>query len=323
MAALRLSHTQAVWLMVLACLLWSMAGVVSRQMESAVRFEVTFWRSAFAALSLFIILPVWRRRERLQLGAECQDRGFLERHWGVLVRSRSFWISGVCWSIMFTAFMLALSFTSVANVLIMLSLGPLFTALLARGVMGHRLPMRTWVAVFLAGIGIVYMYGLQFWQALTVDSVDSQRLLFGLLIALCVPIAGAVNWTVVQRSQSQGQPIDLVPAVLAGAVLSTLFTMPFALPWMASATDVVWLAFLGMAQLALPCTLAVLCARVLRAPEMSLLALLEIIFGIVLAWMFANEVPTGAVLVGGGVVMLALVLNEWLAWRERQALSLP
>jgi drug/metabolite transporter (DMT)-like permease len=56
---------------------------------------------------------------------------------------------------------------------------------------------------------------------------------------------------------------------------------------------------------------------------MSLLALLEIIFGIVLAWMFANEVPTGAVLVGGGVVMLALVLNEWLAWRERQALSLP
>jgi drug/metabolite transporter (DMT)-like permease len=78
-----------------------------------------------------------------------------------------------------------------------------------------------------------------------------------------------------------------------------------------------------MAQLALPCTLAVLCARVLRAPEMSLLALLEIIFGIVLAWMFANEVPTGAVLVGGGVVMLALVLNEWLAWRERQALSLP
>jgi drug/metabolite transporter (DMT)-like permease len=222
---------------------------------------------------------------------------------------------------MFTAFMLALSFTSVANVLIMLSLGPLFTALLARGVMGHRLPMRTWGAVFLAGIGIVYMYGLQFWQALTVDSVDSQRLLFGLLIALCVPIAGAVNWTVVQRSQSQGQPIDLVPAVLAGAVLSTLFTMPFALPWMASATDVVWLAFLGMAQLALPCTLAVLCARVLRAPEMSLLALLEVIFGIALTWTFVNEVPSIEVLVGGGLVILALLLNEALGWRERQTIA--
>jgi drug/metabolite transporter (DMT)-like permease len=246
MAALRLSHTQAVWLMVLACLLWSMAGVVSRQMESAVRFEVTFWRSAFAALSLFIILPVWRRRERLQLGAECQDRGFLERHWGVLVRSRSFWISGVCWSIMFTAFMLALSFTSVANVLIMLSLGPLFTALLARGVMGHRLPMRTWVAVFLAGIGIVYMYGLQFWQALTVDSVDSQRLLFGLLIALCVPIAGAVNWTVVQRSQIQGERIDLVPSVLLGAVISSLATLPLAFPFAATGSDIAWLALLGL-----------------------------------------------------------------------------
>lgn len=322
MAPARLTHIQGVCLMVLACLLWAMAGVVSRQMESASRFEVTFWRSAFSALSLMLILPLWRWRNRLHAISKPAANGLLERHWGVLTRSRSFWISGVCWSTMFTAFMMALSFTSVANVLIMLALSPLFTALLALLVMGQRLPMRTWWTVFLAGAGIVYMYGLQFWQAVTEDSTDSQRLLFGLLIALCVPIANAVNWTVVQRSQSQGQPIDLVPAVLIGASLSALYTLPFALPWLASAKDVLWLAFLGVAQLTLPCTLAVLSARVLRAPEMSLLGLLEIIFGIALVWIFANEVPTGAVLLGGGVVMLALVLNEWLAWRERQALPL-
>jgi hypothetical protein len=37
-----------------------------------------------------------------------------------------------------------------------------------------------------------------------------------------------------------------------------------------------------------------------------------------LTWAFVNEVPSTEVLVGGGLVILALVLNEALGWRERQ-----
>jgi drug/metabolite transporter (DMT)-like permease len=68
----RMSHTQAVWLMVLVTLMWSIAGVVSRQLEAAARFEVTFWRSAFTALSLLVILPLWRAADR---AAGLLDRG--------------------------------------------------------------------------------------------------------------------------------------------------------------------------------------------------------------------------------------------------------
>ena len=74
-----------------------------------------------------------------------------------------------------------------------------------------------------------------------------------------------------------------MPAVLVGAVVSSLATLPLALPFQATAHDVALLAALGMFQLAIPCVLAVLCAGVLKAPEMALLALLEVIFGIVLA----------------------------------------
>ena len=59
-----LSHPQAVAMMIAAAFLWSIAGVVSRQLESAVRFEVTFWRSAFNVLSLLVILPLWRASNR-------------------------------------------------------------------------------------------------------------------------------------------------------------------------------------------------------------------------------------------------------------------
>src|SRR5690606_37590031 len=162
----RLTHTQAVFLMVLVTLMWAIAGVVTRQLESAARFEITFWRSAFTALSLLVILPLWRASDRAS-GRLSEDagQGVLTRHWGVLAGSRAFWVSGLCWSVMFTAFMLALSFTTVANVVIIMAVGPLFTALLARWTLGQALPPRTWAAIVAAGLGIVGMYGSQFLQA--------------------------------------------------------------------------------------------------------------------------------------------------------------
>lgn len=315
----RLSHTQAVFMMIVVTLMWSIAGVVSRQLESAARFEVTFWRSAFTALSLLVILPLWRAADRASgVLPAAADEGVLKRHWGVLPASRAFWISGVCWSVMFTAFMLALSFTSVANVLIIMAVGPLFTALLARFVIGQQLPLRTWFAIFAAGAGIAYMYGSQMLEAFGETGVHASGLVLGSLASLCVPVAGAINWTVVQRSQSLGEKIDLVPSVLLGAVLSTLFTWPLAAPFAASGQDLAWLVMLGLVQLAIPCALAVVCARSLKAPEVSLLALLEVVFGIVLAWLWANETPGREVLLGGSVVILALLINELLAWRDRQ-----
>lgn len=314
----RLTHTQAVFLMVAVTLMWSIAGVVSRQLESAARFEVTFWRSAFTALSLLVILPLWRAADRSS-GAltDAPDQGFLQRHWGVLPGSSAFWISGVCWSVMFTAFMLALTFTTVANVLIVMSMGPLLTALLARLTLGQRLAPRTWAAIVAAGAGIVYMYGSQFLQGLSDPAIDTGNLIMGSLTALCVPIAGAINWTVVQRGQTHGEKIDLVPSVLLGGIISSLATLPLALPFAATTSDVAWLALLGLVQLAIPCALAVVCARSLKAPEVSLLALLEVIFGILLAWVGAGEAPGAAVLLGGTLVIGALFINEWLGWRSR------
>lgn len=323
----RLTHTQAVFLMVGVALLWSTAGVVSRVLESAGRFEVTFYRSAFTVLSLMWMLPLWRAWSRRQSNAvpltDTTERSAwgraLHQHWGFVPESKAFWISGVCWSVMFTAFMLALGFTSVANVLIIMALGPLMTALLARFVLGQCLASRTWLTILAAAMGIAYMYGSQLWSAMANPQTPVSDLLIGSALALCVPLAGAINWTVVQRVQHKGERIDLVPAVLLGAILSSLFTLPLALPGSASASDIAWLALLGWLQLSVPCTLSVLCAQVLKAAEVSLLGLLEVIFGIALTWAFVNEVPSREVLIGGGFVISTLVLNEIFGWRKRQA----
>ena len=291
---MRLTHGMAVWTMVGVTALWSMAGVVTRHLEQARSFEVTFWRSFFTVVSLLIILPLWQGRSV----------------WSRLpLRSHYFWYSGICWSVMFTAFMVALTLTAVANVLITMAVGPLLTALITRVFLGHRLPARTWVAIVLAGVGIAWMYGSQL-------SLGDPNFLIGSLVALCVPIAGSVQWTLTQKSQSEGQNLDLVPSVMLGALMSTLLTLPLSMPFQASGHDVGLLAMLGLFQLAIPCALSVVCARVLKAPEVALLALLEIVFGIALAWWGANEAPQLSVLFGGALVLGALLLNEWLGWRQ-------
>ena len=111
---MKLTRSRAVVLMVPCALLWSTAGVVTRHLESARSFEVTFWRSFFTVLSLLLILPMVRGKTV-----------FNHMRKGGL----SLCLSGLCWSVMFTAFMVALTLTSVANVLVTLALGPLLTAL--------------------------------------------------------------------------------------------------------------------------------------------------------------------------------------------------
>jgi len=288
---MKLTHQRAVILMVAVTLMWSIAGVVTRHLEAAHSFEVTFWRSCFTALSLLVILPLWR-------GAAT---------WLALRRSRAaLWWSGLCWSAMFTSFMLALTMTSVAHVLVISALGPLFTALLARAFLHHRIAAHTWLAIAVAGIGMAWMFGAQ--------AMDGGWL--GSVVALCVPLTAAVNWTIVQHAHAKGEDVDLIPSVLIGALISSAATLPLALPLQATAHDLGLLALLGLVQLAIPCTLLVLCARVLKAPEISLLAQLEVLFGILLAWIGAGEVPGSAVLQGGLLVLAALVANELLAWKQ-------
>ena len=290
-----MTHGRAVATMVAVTLLWSIAGVVTRWLDSAASFEVTFWRSAFNALGLVVLLSMLRGPgalvTRLRAGG------------------RALWLSGACWCVMFTAFMLAITLTTVANVLVTLALAPLFTALAGRLALGHRLPARTWAAIAAAGAGIAWMYG---------HELRGGAQVLGTMVALAVPIAAAINWTLMQSLRGREQGGDMLPAVLIGALLSAALTLPLSLPFHATVHDIGLLAVLGVVQLAIPCLLAVQVSRTLPAAELALLALLEVLFGVAWAWLGAGETPAPAVLAGGALVIAALAAHELAAFRPRQ-----
>lgn len=273
-------------LMFCAPVLWSTAGVVTRHVERATPFELVFWRSFFAFAFVALALAALRRNP-LRMG------------WPGL-------LSGALWGVMFTAFMIALSMTSTANTLVVMSLSPLLTTFLASLVLRDPVPLGTWIAAGAATLGIAWMF------ASDLDA-HTARDLMGMLIAASIPIAAAINVVTLRSVCAQ---LDLRPAVMLGGAISALIALPLALPLQATAKDIALLAFLGVFQLGLPCMFLVLASRVLLAPEMALIGLLEVVLGPLWAWLGAAEVPARSTLTGGAIVLGALVLNELATFRR-------
>ena len=272
--------------MMAAPVLWSTAGVVTRQVERATAFELVFWRSLFAFVFVAIVLLTLRRNP-LKMG------------WPGL-------LSGALWGVMFTAFMVALTLTTTANALVVMSVSPLLTTMLASVVLRDPVPTGTWIAALAAALGIAWMFGSDL-------EAHTARDRSGMLVAFAIPIAAAINVVTLRAVAAR---LDLRPAVMLGGAISFLAALPLALPLQASGKDMALLAFLGVFQLGLPCLLLVVASRVLLAPEIALIGLLEVVLGPLWAWLGAGEVPARATVTGGAIVLGALIVNELATFRR-------
>lgn len=269
------------WMLAI-CTLWSTAGVVSRQLELAVSGEVAFWRSLFCGITLLLVLF-------FQFGFSGTGRRL--RNMGLAGLA-----SGVFWAIMFTCFMVAIVLTTVTNTLLIVSSAPLFAAVLSGWVLRERISIPTLFSIAIAGIGLWWM----------LQSGLSRESLLGSLIAIGTPIAAACNLVLLKRKQGE---VSFIPAVMLGGFISVLVLLPFIFPLKASTTDILWLAFLGVFQLAIPCSLMVWLSRYLTVLEISLLSLLEVILGPFWAWLWGGEIISVTTLQGGGLVLGALIFN--------------
>ena len=282
-----MTRATGVALMIAAPVLWSSAGVVTRHLQSATPVEQGFWRSLSAFLFIVVVLLFQKTSPWKAVRAA---------GWPGL-------ISGLMWAIMFTAFLFALSMTTTANTLVVMSVSPLLTALFASMFLKDPVPLRTWLAAGVAAIGIALMF-----------SFSLEKHFLGMAVAFLIPVAAAINVVVLRASAAK---LDLVPAIMLGGALSCLIALPFALPFSATPRDLALLAFLGVTQLGLPCMLLVLASRALLAPEIALLGLLEVVLGPLWAWLGAGEEPARHTLTGGAVVLAALAANELATLRRR------
>ena len=272
------AYARGILLVMVAGGFWSLGGILVRLIEAAGPWQILLVRSASLSIALFMIL--------------------LFRHRGALLGElRGIGLDGVvgalCLGVAFTGFIFSLIHTSVANAVFMLSASPFFTAPLAWMLLGERPRRGTWIAMgfALAGVAVMVVGGI------------GAGALFGNLAALAA-VMGFAGFAVTLRRKRRTDSLTL--ACLAGiftAVVAAALVDDFAY----SPYDFGVCAVMGVIQIGAGMVLFTLGSRHVPAVELTLLSLTEVVLGPIWVWLWIAETPRPWTLIGGAVVIAALI----------------
>jgi drug/metabolite transporter (DMT)-like permease len=273
-----MSRRLGVGLVTAEALCWSSGGLIAR-LAGTDAWTTIFWRSVFCAafLSGAVLLT-----QRGRLSGVVREAG-----WPGLGMA-------ACFAVASTAFIMALSRTSVANTLIIQSLSPFIAGLLGWLCLGEHVRRRTWLAMAVALVGTVVMLGG--------SPSGGSRIGDALALVTATSFAGA---TVLVRWHRG----VYMPAAALAAALAALLAVGQAAPWSARGTDLALLALFGMGQLGVGMLCFTAGARHIPVAEASLIGVLECVLGPVWVWLAIGERPGLYAIIGGAVILGALVVH--------------
>ena len=248
---------------------------------------VAFWRALFVGLGITLVILVMR-------GPSAFRAVFGTGFYGALYT--------VCMSASGLLFVLAVSLTSVANVVFIIASMPVFAAIFSRIILGEQISRRmVWtILAVVPGLAII-AYGSGETKGASVT---------GDLLALLVSAVYALGLTAARKVRK----VPMVPAVGLGYLASAggimLFVDPFVVSHQQVSLSLAHAAFIGLSA-----TFLALGPRYIPSAEVALLLLLESVLAPLLMWVAMGEVPGGWTLTGGAVVLGALALSNWSAMR--------
>ena len=289
---LRRQHTIGIILVAMSALLWSFGGTMARFISVDSSWTVIFWRSYFATVFLLIFMV-------LRDGPTKTLELFRTMGWPGL--SVAF-----CFALASTCFVVALSYTTVANILLIQAAVPLLAALLAWLVFGEKSSIATWIAIAAVVAGIAVM---------TSETLTGKISPVGDGLAILIALSFAIA-TVLTRRHSH---VQMLPAVTLGTSLAAIFSMFMVKSYAVDGQNLGWLAAFGMINLGLGLALFTLGARLVPAALAALIGTLEPILGPLWVWLSHAEVPSRRTIIGGTIVFLALfthLLIDW--WRSQK-----
>jgi len=269
-----------------AAVVWSSAGPVQRAVDATSPTQVAI-RAGVGAVALLAYLVFRHGRDAL----------------GSLLRvGRAGLLVAVCLASVSSAFILALAHTSVAHVLLFQASAPFVAALLAWFLMSEAIPLRTWIAMAVALLGVAIMVG---------GSVGSGGLWGD---ALCVLMS--VGFAVVIVITRSHREISMTPATALGMAIAFAATAPFSQIAGVPGRDIFLLAALGAGQIALGLILFTAGARLIPAAQAGLITLIEIVLGPLWVWLIYREEPDTLTIVGGSVIVCAVLLHAFAELRR-------
>ena len=262
------------------CLSWG--GFIIRSFEEASIWQILFLRSFFFLLALIVFLLVTYKKNTFNIIRESGLPGLL---------------GGFVLSFSFVAFVVAMSNTTVANVVFIISTQTMFLAIFGYFYLKEKVSLIGLISIFLAMSGIIIMVG---------DSISGGSL-FGNVVALAIPINFAILVMIIRKNTK----VDMVPAIFYSGIFSLIYGFFLAESFEFTKHDL-WMGFLlGVPQLAVSFICITIGSRTVESATVGLLMLMETLCAPLWVWLFLNEIPPISVFIGGAVIISAIILKSF------------
>ena len=268
------------FLIFLGALTLSFGGLLVKSFEGATLWQILFWRSLFFCLVIIIFLSITYKKK---LFTSIKVSGFP----GL--------IGGIILGFGFFGYVFAMYNTTVANANFIIQTQTLFLAIFGYIFLKEIISKITLISIILAISGITLMLG---------DDLSSGKML-GNLIAFLMPISFAVLIIIVRKYPK----VDMIPLQLIAGIVAMIIGY-----LMSGRIDIsyhdIFLGFVaGFFQLGFGFIFITIGARTTPSAAVGIIMLSEAIFGPLWAWMFINEKPSLIVLIGGSIVLSAVLLQ--------------
>ena len=262
------------------CLSWG--GLIVRSFEDASVWQILLIRSVFFIICLVLFLLSNYKKKTIKI---IKDAGYPAL------------VAGLVMSLSFVAYVYSMTITSVANVVFIISTQTMFLAIFGYLFLKEKVSLICFISIALAISGILIMVG---------DSISSGSLL-GNLVALAIPINFSILVIIIRKNKN----LDMVPAIFYSGVFSIVYGLILSESFIFSNHDIFMGFLLGIPQLAFGFICITIGSRTTASTTVGLLMLTETLFAPVWVWLFLNEIPPASVLIGGFVIILAIIVNSF------------
>ena len=268
------------------CLSWG--GFVIRSFEEATVWQILLLRSVFFMIALMIFLIATYKKNTIKI---IKDAGL------------SAVLGGLVMSLSFIAFVVSMSITTVANVVFIISTQTMFLAIFGYFYLKEKVSLISFFSILLAMGGITIMVG---------DSLLTGSFL-GNIVALAIPINFSILVMIIRKNKN----LDMVPAIFYSGIFSIIYGLILSESLVFTSHDILMGFFLGVPQLAFGFICITIGSRTTPSTTIGLLMLTETLFAPIWVWVFLNEIPPFSVLIGGCVIITAIILKS----QEKKQLS--
>ena len=262
------------------CLSWG--GFIIRSFEEATVWQILLLRSVFFMITLMLFLTATYKKNTIKI---IKDAGLPAV------------LGGLVMSLSFIAFVVSMSITSVANVVFIISTQTMFLAIFGYFYLKEKVSLISFFSIVLAMGGITIMVG---------DSLSTGSL-WGNIVALVIPINFSILVMIIRKNKN----LDMVPAIFYSGIFSIIYGLILSESFVFTSHDLLMGFFLGVPQLAFGFICITIGSRTTPSTTIGLLMLTETLFAPVWVWIFLNEIPPLSVLIGGCVIITAIILKSF------------